>query len=114
MHRESASVGILAAAIGVGSTAGAFGSIVLSGRPRLGHAILVGAFITGVPVLLLGLGPALLVSAALLAGYGVGKSVVTVAEQTLLQRTVSDDVTTRVFGIQEGLVQAATAAINSF
>ena len=110
MHRDSASVGILAAAIGVGSTLGAFGSIVLSGRPQLGHAILVGAFITGLPVIVLGLGPALLVSAALLAGYGVGKSVVTVAEQTLLQRTVSDDVTTRVFGIQEGLVQAATAA----
>jgi CRP-like cAMP-binding protein len=41
--------------------------------------------------------------------YGAGKGLVTVAGQTLLQRTVREEVSARVFGIQEGLIQAATA-----
>lgn len=106
---ESAYSGMLAAAMGVGSTLGGLGSVVLAGRPRLGPAVTVGALVSGVPVMLLGVGPGLVVAAVFLAGYGIGKSIVTVATQTLLHRTVSDDVSARVFGVQEGVIQAGMA-----
>jgi CRP-like cAMP-binding protein/predicted MFS family arabinose efflux permease len=106
----SASTSLLAAAIGLGSLLGGTASVLLSGRPRLGPAILLGALVTGVPVMALGIVPGLGVAGALLVGYGVGKSLITVAGQTLLQRTVREDVSARVFGVQEGLIQAATAA----
>jgi MFS family permease len=106
---ESAYAGLLAAAMGVGSTLGGLGSVVLAGRPRLGPAVLVGAVASGIPIMLLGVGPGLFLAAAFLAGYGVGKSVVTVATQTLLHRTVSDTVAARVFGVQEGVIQAGMA-----
>jgi CRP-like cAMP-binding protein len=110
LGQPSASASLLAAAIGAGSLLGGTASVLLSGRPRLAPAILVGALITGVPVMALGIVPGLAVAAALLIGYGAGKGLVTVAGQTLLQRTVREDVSARVFGVQEGLIQAATAA----
>ena len=106
---ESAYAGMLAAAMGVGSTLGGLGSVVLAGRPRLGPAVVAGAMVSGLPVMLLGVGPGLIVAATFLVGYGVGKSLVTVATQTLLHRTVSDNVAGRVFGVQEGVIQAAMA-----
>jgi hypothetical protein len=86
------------------------GSVLLAGRTSLGPTLVFGAAVTGVPLIALGLGPGLVVAGCLLAGYGVGKALVSVSAQTLLQRTVSDSAATRVFGIQEGLIQAGTAA----
>lgn len=107
---NSAYSGILAAAVGAGSMLGGLGSVVLAGRPRLGMAVMIGAAISGIPIMLLGVGPGLVLAGVFLAGYGVGKSVVTVATQTLLHRTVSDTVAARVFGVQEGVIQAGMAA----
>lgn len=109
LGQPSASVGVLAAAIGLGATVGGLGSVLLAGRKRLAPAVLLGALVCGVPVVLLGVGPALGLAAMMMAGYGVGKSVISVSGQTLLQRTVDDTVATRVFGIQEGFIQAGTA-----
>jgi CRP-like cAMP-binding protein/predicted MFS family arabinose efflux permease len=109
LDRPSASVGVLAAAIGAGAAFGGVGSVLLTGRPRLARTIVLGALACGVPVMLLGLGPRLGVVEGLLFGYGIGKGVITVAGQALLQRTVREDVSARVFGVQEGLIQAATA-----
>jgi predicted MFS family arabinose efflux permease len=110
LGRPSASAGVLAAAIGAGAILGGAVSVALTGRERLRPGLLVGVLTTGIPVVLLGAATALGVAELLLAAYGAGKAVVTVAGQTLLQRTVRDDVAARVFGIQEGLIQAATAA----
>lgn len=106
---NSAYSGLLAAAVGVGSMLGGLGSVVLAGRPRLGKAVVIGAVVSGVPIMILGVGPGLVLAGVFLAGYGVGKSVVTVATQTLLHRTVSDTVAARVFGVQEGVIQAGMA-----
>lgn len=100
---------VLAAAIGAGAALGAAGSLALAGRPRLRGPLLVGAGVTGAPIALLGVAPALGIALVLLTAYGTGKSLVTVSGQTLLQRTVPDEVSARVFGVQEGLIQAATA-----
>ena len=107
---NSAYAGLLAAAIGLGSMLGGLGSVVLAGRSRLGPSVLVGAAVSGIPIVILGIGPRLAVAAVVLVGYGVGKSIVTVATQTLLHRTVSDTVAARVFGVQEGVIQAGMAA----
>ncbi len=107
---DSAFAGVLAAAVGVGSMLGGLGSVVLAGRPRLGRAVLIGSAVSGIPIMVLGLGPGLVLACVFLVGYGVGKSAVTVATQTLLHRTVSDTVAARVFGVQEGVIQASMAA----
>jgi predicted MFS family arabinose efflux permease len=109
LERPTAAASILAAAIGAGAALGAAVSVALSGRPRLGPALVVGAVLTGGPVALLVVTGRLGVVEFLLILYGAGKGLVTVAGQTLLQRTVREDVSARVFGIQEGLIQAATA-----
>lgn len=105
----AATVGLLAAAIGAGSLLGGTASVLLAGRRRLAPALVAGAVVGGVLVAGLGLGPGPWLAAAALAGYGAGKSVVTVAGQTLLQRTVPQEVAARIFGVQEGLIQLATA-----
>ena len=109
LGRPSASIGVLAAAVGAGAAFGGAGSVLLSGRPRLAHTIGLGTLACGAPVMLLALGPGLGVVEVLLFGYGIGKGVITVAGQALLQRTVREEVSARVFGVQEGLIQAATA-----
>ncbi len=109
LSRPSASIGWLAAAVGAGAAVGGAGSVLLSGRPELARPIVCGTLACGVPVMLLGLGPGLGLVEVLLFGYGIGKGVITVAGQALLQRTVREEVSARVFGVQEGLIQAATA-----
>lgn len=106
---DSARTGGLTAAIGVGAVVGGVTATALAGRSRLGPAVVAGALCVGFPVLVLGLSSRFWVSAALLVAMGAGKSVVTAALQTLLQRTVDDGVAVRVFGVQESLVQAGTA-----
>jgi MFS family permease len=105
----SANAALLAAAVGAGSALGGLGSVLMSGRQHLKGSLVTGVALTGIPVAVLGLGPGIAMAAALLVGYGIGKAVVTVSSQTLLQRTVRDDVTARVFGVNEGLTQAGTA-----
>jgi len=107
---DSARTGGLTAAIGVGAVLGGVTATALAGRSRLAPAVVSGALCVGLPVALLGASSRFWVSAVLLLGVGAGKSVVTVGVQTLLQRTVDEGVALRVFGVQESLVQAGTAA----
>ncbi len=107
---DSARTGGLTAAIGVGAVFGGVTATALAGRSRLAPAVVGGALCVGFPVALLGVSSSFWVSAAMLAVVGVGKSVVTVGVQTLLQRTIDEGVAVRVFGVQESLVQAGTAA----
>lgn len=109
MGADSSVAALLAAGIGAGAVLGAFASVALGGRQQMRGPLGVGALLTGIPLVLLGLGPGLVLALGLLTGYGIGKSVFTVSAQTLLQRIVPDGLSTRVFGLQEGLIQAGTA-----
>ena len=107
---NSARTGGLAASIGIGAIVGGVAATSLAGQARLAPALLAGAAFVGVPVALLATSSTFWSSAALLVGLGAGKSVVTVAVQTLLQRTVDEGAAVRVFGVQESVAQAGTAS----
>jgi MFS family permease len=103
--------GVLAAALGVGGLLGAGGTVVLIGRRRMGPAIAGGVILSGLPLVLLGVLPSSSVLAlVLLVVTGAGTPLVDVAGRTLLQRVTSRRVLTRVFGLQEALLMAGTAA----
>jgi MFS family permease len=82
---------------------------VLIGRPRLAPALLLGILATGLPLAAIGLGPGVAAVLALLLVCGLGQAFFNVAGRTLLQRSVDDDVLSRVFGLQEGLMMAGLA-----
>jgi hypothetical protein len=109
LGREPAATTLLAAAVGAGAALGGVASVTVARHHGLASSALIGALIAGVPVAVLGLAPGLGLACGLLVGYGVGKSLVTVAGQILLQRTVPDELAARVFGVNEGLIQAGTA-----
>jgi MFS family permease len=101
--------GVLISAIGFGGVAGAGVSILLAGRRRVGAALAGSLLLAGVSFALAGLTSHLLPTVLLLAAAGAGKSFLDVAARTLLQRSVAEDVLTRVFGLQEGLMLLAMA-----
>ena len=101
--------GVLISAMGLGGIAGAAASILLAGRRRLGPALTGALLLAGVPFALAGLSTQLLAAAMLLAAAGAGKSLLDVAARTLLQRSVTEDVLVRAFGLQEGLMMLALA-----
>ncbi len=101
-------VGILTAAIGVGAVLGALGASMLVDTRRLGAWFGVGVALWGVPLLLIGAFPQQVVAFALLAGVGVGNSLIDLGGFTLLARMAPDEVLARVFGVLESLVALST------
>jgi MFS family permease len=101
--------GLLAAAVGLGGLVGAAATAVLVGRRRMASPIesalgITAAAFAGIS-LAVGLGPVL----ALLSFVGAARSFFDVAARTLLQRSVSERILARVFGLQEALAMGATA-----
>ncbi|HEY6567265.1 MAG TPA: MFS transporter [Actinomycetota bacterium] len=101
--------GIMAGAVGVGGVVGAGATAVLVGRRRLSPALAVGIMVTGLPLAVVALAQAPPLALVMLAVSGAGKAFFDVAGRTLLQRTVPDDVLSRIFGVQEGLLMAGLA-----
>jgi MFS family permease len=95
--------GLLFAAIGAGGIAGILVTSSLVGRRRLAPAFLAGIAVWAVALSLVGLFPGTLNAILLLGVAGAGRNLMDVAGRTLLQRTVDEDVLTRVFGVLEGL-----------
>lgn len=95
--------GFLSAAAGLGGLIGAALAISLIGRRRMVPALAAGIFLLGGGVAVVGLVPSELTAPWLFAVAGVGGAIESVAETTLLQRIVPDEVLTRVFGIIEGI-----------
>lgn len=103
-----AGVGYLNAAWGIGGLLGGAAAAAAPGRGRLAlglsaSCILIGACLGG-----LAARAATVTAVIFLAQLGVGYAVVEIAETTLLQRLVPDDVLGRAFGVIESVYVAAT------
>lgn len=109
LQSGEASPGFLTSAVGVGGILGAALSVVLIGRHRLAPAILLGAVIAGVPLVVVPASSALWEALVLFALAGAGTAFLAVATRTLTQRVVAPHVLTRVFGLQEAMLLAGTA-----
>jgi MFS family permease len=107
LHMGNAGVGYLDCAFGVGGIAGGVAAVGLAGTRRLAAAFAAGVLAWGVGVALLGLTTTTIVALVLLAGVGVGNTVVDVAAVTLLQRSADDAVLGRVFGVLETVLLSA-------
>ena len=101
--------GILNAALGAGTIIGGAVSFILVGRTRLASVAAIGACLWGLALGVSGLLGAPIVATGLIVAGGAGLAIVDVAGRTILQRSVRDDVLTRVFGVQEGLAMGALA-----
>ena len=112
LHEGATEVGYLAAAIGAGGLVGALGAVSLRGE-RLAPPFAWALVVWGVPIMLIAPLPYPVPVLVLLAVIGAANSVVDVSGFTLLQRTVPDDVLTRVLGVTWGLAMGAVA-IGSF
>lgn len=96
-------VGFLNSAVGIGGLFGAIAAFALVGRQRLASDFALGLVLWGIPIALIGVFPNPPIALILLAIVGVGNTVVDVAALTLLQRTVPDEVLTRVFGVVQSV-----------
>jgi predicted MFS family arabinose efflux permease len=101
-------IGFLGAATGVGTLAGSAVAVVLVGRQRLAVPLLASAALFGGAVAVVGIAPHVAIAVVLLVVAGIGSSVVYVAIQTATQRAAGDDVMSRVFGIEEAAMMAAS------
>jgi MFS family permease len=101
-------VGILTAAIGVGAVLGSLAASMLVDTRRLGAWFAVGVALWGVPLILIGAFPQQAVAFVLLAGVGIGNSLIDLGGFTLLARMTPDEVLGRVFGVLESLVALST------
>jgi len=102
-------VGVLTAAIGLGGVVGAALAVGLAGRRQLAPWFGVGMIAWGGGIALVGLFPVPVAALTTLGVAGVGKMFVDSAGFTLIQRSVPNELRTRLLGIQMGLVVAAIA-----
>ena len=101
--------GILNAALGAGTIVGGIVTFGFVGRSRLAAVAAIGAMAWGVSLALAAfLGSPQLATILVVVG-GAGLAVMDVAGRTILQRSVRDEVLSRVFGLQEGLAMAGLA-----
>jgi MFS family permease len=101
-------VGYLTAAIGAGGMIGAVGAMTLGSR-RLAVVFGLALVFWGLPIALLAPGSNLPAALVLLAVVGVANSVEDVAIITLLQRTVPEEILTRVLAVLWGVAMGAVA-----
>lgn len=99
--------GLLASSVGLGGLIGAAATALLVGRRTLAAPIHLALGFAGGAVVAIAFTSTFGAIVLMLAIAGAARSFFDVAARTLLQRTVDDDVITRVFGVQEGLIMAA-------
>jgi hypothetical protein len=102
-HGGTAGIGWLNAVIGGGGAVGAFASLALVGRPRLGAALALAFLVWGAAFGLVAGVPGVITAVVGLAVVGACNAVIDVAALTLLQRLVDERVLGRVLGVFEGL-----------
>jgi MFS family permease len=96
-----AGVGWLNSAWAVGGIVGGAAAISLLGRGRLAAGLAAGCLLVGGALLGTAAWPEVVVAAAMLAGLGVGYSLIETAAQTLVQRLTSEDLIGRAFAVME-------------
>jgi MFS family permease len=101
--------GLLNAALGAGTILGGALAFGLVGRERLALVVAVGAVVWGVAMGAVGLTGIAALAPGLIVLGGAGLTIMEVSGRTMLQRSIRDEVLTRVFGIQEGLAMVALA-----
>jgi MFS family permease len=107
LHGSAAEVGYLIAAMGIGGLIGALGAMTL--ERRLAFTLGLALVFWGVPIALIAARPYFAAALILLSIIGAANSVEDVAGFTLLQRTVPDEILTRVLGVVWGLGMGAVA-----
>jgi MFS family permease len=110
LHIGNAGVGYLDSVFGIGGIVGGVGAAALAGGRRLALAFAGGVLVWGVGIALVGVSTSTALVCVLLAGVGVGNTVVDVAAITLLQRSAPADVIGRVFGVLEAIMLTALGA----
>lgn len=103
-------VGVLSAALGAGAILGGVITFGFIGRSRLAFVAAAGAITWGLTFATATLLASPSLATALIVAGGAGLAIMNVAGRTILQRSIRDEVLARVFGLQEGLAQAALAA----
>jgi predicted MFS family arabinose efflux permease len=101
-----AGVGFLNSADGVGALAGIFVLLGMITTARLSGVFGLGILMWGVPLIVLGIWPSVLLALLCFGVIGLGNVLVDVAGLTLLQRTAPDKVRARVFGVFESVFLA--------
>jgi len=104
LHIGNAGVGYLDSAFGVGGILGGAAAAALAGGQRLALAFAAGVLAWGIGIALVGVADSTALVCLLLAGVGVGNTVVDVAAITLLQRSAPAEVIGRVFGVLEAIM----------
>jgi MFS family permease len=102
--------GYLAAALGAGGLLGGLWAVGLVGRRHLAPALAISMLVYGLGTAALALTGVPIVTAAFLVLAGSGYARADMAGRILLQRVVPDRILARVFGVLEGVAQAALAA----
>ena len=104
-----ASAGLLIGSIGAGALVGAAAAVVLSSWPRLGPAVVGSLLLGGVPLLAMPMITAIVPALAVGVLSGGGLGFAAVADITLLQRVVADDLVARVLAVRESLLLGGLA-----
>jgi MFS family permease len=98
-----AGIGFLNSAVGIGGLIGGLAAALLVGRSRLASDFGLGLVLWGIPIALIGVYPEAPLALILLGIVGVGTILVDVSGITLLQRSVPDEVLTRVMGVVQSV-----------
>lgn len=96
-------IGFLNSAVGIGGLIGGLAAAILVGRDRLASDFGLGLVLWGIPIALIGVYPEPPVALILLGIVGVGMILVDVSGITLLQRSVPDEVLSRVMGVVQSV-----------
>jgi MFS family permease len=102
-------VGFLNSTAGIGGLAAAVVAGALAMRGRLATDLGLGILLSGLPILLIGVWPEQALALALMAVVGAGGTIVSVAGDTLLQRSAPREVLARVFGVLDSVLLVAVA-----
>jgi MFS family permease len=104
MDIGASGLGLLNSASGIGSVAGAVVAAALVARSKLGRDFGIGIVLWGLPLVLVGIWTEPAFALAAFAVLGVANTIVDVAGDTLLQRSVDNEVLARTFGAMDGLM----------
>jgi MFS family permease len=99
-------LGFLNSAAGVGGLLGAVAVLAIATRSRVASSFGVGVALFGLPLAVIGIFPSPVVALLMLAAIGLGNTFTDVAGYTLLQRTASNEVLARVFGVLHSSIVA--------